>query len=131
MTTNTETTLANAMHAASVWLERIGADPATIVVVNVSPIASVGIWSPGKEHVGVRTHIDDAGSEVSEAVAPVVGLALEAMPEAARQTAIEAAGRGARLQALLLPAGGEFALRLVHGGQCVELCSIGASCTLQ
>lgn len=123
----TDKILSNAMHAASVWLERIGAEPSSVAVVTVAPSASVAVWTPGAERARAHAHIDDAGAELTEAVAPVVAHALQALPEAARVAALDAVVQGARLQALLFPAGGEFALRMVRGGQAVELCSIVAT----
>src|SRR5437763_5702810 len=62
MTTATD----DALHAAETWLDRIGADPAAVVVVTIAPAASVGVWQPGARDVGVLAKIDDAAAEVAE-----------------------------------------------------------------
>lgn len=130
MNESSENVLANAMHAATVWLERIGAGPECAVVVTLAPRASIGVWVAGAENVGVPP-LDDAGVEAMEATASLVTMALEQMIEPERVVALKAVTQGARLQMLLEPAFGSLALRLVHAGRVVELASIDASCTLQ
>lgn len=112
----------NALHAAQAWLQRLGAHPLAIAVVTIAPRASVGIWTPGAEHIGTLPDIDDAGAELCEATAPVVQQVLDDLSEPARLAALKAAHAGThRLQMLLIPCDGAAQLRLVGGGQGVVL----------
>lgn len=116
--------LANALDAAAVWLERIGAPPQCVVVATVAPGAGLGVHLPGAETVG-QLRIGDSEAEVLEACAPVVQRLLAALhPDAAAGAlALVASGRR-RLQLLLLPDAGEAALRLVGEGR-VEVLGAG------
>lgn len=112
----------NALHAAQAWLQRLGAHPTAIAVVTVAPRASVGVWTPGTEHIGTLPGIDDAGAELCEATAPVVQQVLEGLPEPVRLAALNAAHAGAhQLQLLLIPHDGAAQLRLIGGGRCAVL----------
>jgi|GEM_PF-6330122 len=114
----------NALHAAQAWLQRLGADPLAIAVVTIAPRASVGVWTPGAEHIGTLPGIDDAGAELCEATAPVVQEVLEGLPESVRLAAMKAAHAGThQLQLLLIPHDGAAQLRLIGGGEGAVLAS--------
>lgn len=112
---------ANALHAAGIWLQRIGAQPTAVAVVGIAPAAFVGVWVPGKPNIGRLAEIDDQGAELCEAVAPVAELVLQRFTPVVRVQVLAAARRGAKLQMLLSPSAEELVLRLVDGERCIML----------
>lgn len=122
--TPTDLTLANALHAAETWLERIGAAQTDVALVTIHPRAAVSVWRPGwPKVVTLLDKIDDAGAELCEAVAPAVQQGLEQLKPRVRELIADVTEAGARLQALLIPSAGEFSLRLLHDGRSIVLCS--------
>lgn len=121
--TNNTAMLANAIHAAAAWLERIGATPASAAIVVIHPQARVGVWRPGAASVGMLATIDDAGAELCEATAPAVSEAIEHLPATARELLADAMASVGQLRAVIAPAAEQFRLELIHNGQRVELCT--------
>jgi hypothetical protein len=111
----------NALHAAEAWLQRIGAADDDVVVVSVAPRASLGRWRHGAAEPVLEDIADDAGAELAEAAATVVGLALEEMQIGGPEAVAAAVLNGAHLRALLLPASGMIAFHLVRGANTVVL----------
>lgn len=118
---------ANALHAAQSWLQRIGADPGSVVVVTIAPSAAVGVWAPGEPNVRRLGEIDDSASELCEAAGPAAARALELLGDAQRVAVLTAAAAGARLQLLLCPASEELELSLDNGKTSVTLTRLVSS----
>lgn len=114
------TTGANLLHAAECWLERIGANPAAVVVVFFDDPAALGVWSPPQAHVG-RLIPDEAAVEVLEAAAAWLDAAVAAMPAQSWRATTSAMLGGARLQALVTPSMQGASLRVVHGGTAIPI----------
>ena len=125
MTPDDHATINNALHAAATWIERRGADPASVAVVNFQEPVGLGLWQPGDANVGMLSGIDDAGAEMLEAVAPAIGQAMGQLDAAALDAVAAATAQGAQVQALLQPAAGELSLRLLPPhGQVVPLVTL-------
>lgn len=127
MTQDTDPTaiVRNALHAASTWLQRMGAPADAAAVVTIAPRAAVGAWVPGHPNVRTLTKIDDAGAELCEAVAPIAQRALERLSASAREAVSDSIVCGSRLQTLVAPLTNELAVRLVViGGLSVEIATV-------
>jgi hypothetical protein len=112
--------LANALHAAEVFLQRHEIDAGATVVVTIKP-AAIGVWLPGLAHVQTWPTIDDVGAELAEAVAPVALRALEELTPDGSQAVLSAMSQGGRLQVLLSPAASDASVRLASATGSVQL----------
>jgi len=115
---------ANALDAAASWLARINAPADAVAVVGLVPRTSVGVWIPGRANVGVPP-LDDPAIEVTEAIGPIVDeLLFRRLDDPERAAVLRSIAGGAPLQALLLPAEGGIAMRLLTADGPVEVARI-------
>lgn len=121
----TSATEANALHAAEVWLQRIGAPSDAVAVVTLWPRAKVGVLLPGSTHVRVLPALDDQAVELCEAVAPLADQAARQLGRAGMSGVMLAviAGNdaGVRVEALLSPLDQSGGFRLIQGQTCIFL----------
>lgn len=118
---NVDSVTDNLLHAATTWLERVGATPDCVAVVQVLPIAAVGVHAPGQSRVGMLPNIDDAGADLCDAAAPWVDAAMQA--SSAAEAVAGALQRGARLRVLIVPAQQHASLAVEHAGIRVVVCA--------
>lgn len=126
MNTDTLTTrdaLANALHAAGIWLERRGESADAVAIVRLAPGAAVGVWRPGAPVISMTTTIDDPAAELCEAAAPLVREAIERMGASGVNAPLDSVP-GARLELLLQPCIGDVSLRLATPRGAVTLCAV-------
>jgi hypothetical protein len=124
-------TMSNLLHAASTWLQRVGADESAVAVVEIAPRAAIGVWVPGQANIGMLADVDDAAREVLEACADATQLGLDKIDQAALVAAMQAVVDGARLQALVMPGVGVFAIRVVGQDKAMDLVTYGPAAPLQ
>jgi len=114
----------NALHAATTWLQRIGAAEACAAVVTIAPRTGIAVWTPGAQTLQ-QHDLDDAVREVLEATAPAVDRVLQMLSPHLRHATLESIGAGARLEVLLFPQAEGMSVRLSRGGNTQVLATLG------